>query len=342
MRDKGEHLREPDGTDHFGAVASITLAITAVAVLVTVLVAPAQGPSQAPDQQTGAQVVGASIETAASGDARPFAEELLDPLTTQPEESSRIEVAGATVDTSALAELEAAIDVIEADGHDVGFLMLDAQTGATVGYHADRSFYSASSIKGPYVASVVSNVLGDAAQGDGRVDAILRYSDNEAYASFRNQYGNDPMRALVDAAGAEQLPSEGINEEVAAAAELQSAPGIADNHYEFLTPAQMVAMWDQCRMFLESGEPGAAWLAGELQAPEISSLSHVGRAWGTTWAKAGWYPDDASSFATTVDAGVVRTQTGDVVIAVMTTSPIDFPATASVILPLLELHAQMS
>ena len=74
---------------------------------------------------------------------------------------------------------------------------------------------------------------------------------------------------------------------------------------------------------------------------KISSLSHVGRAWGTTWAKAGWYPDDASGFATTVDAGVVRTETGDVVIAVMTTSPVDFPATAGVILPLLELHAEL-
>lgn len=103
----------------------------------------------------------------------------------------------------------------------------------------------------------------------------------------------------------------------------------------------MVALWDQCRAYLESGEPGAAWLADELQTPEISSLSHVGRAWGTTWAKAGWYPDDASGFATTVDAGVVRTETGDVIIAVMTTSPVDFPATAGVILPLLELHAEL-
>lgn len=126
-----------------------------------------------------------------------------------------------------------------------------------------------------------------------------------------------------------------------AAAEPQSEQNIADNFYEFVTPEQMVALWDQCRAYLESGEPGAAWLADELQTPEISSLSHVGRAWGTTWAKAGWYPDDASGFATTVDAGVVRTETGDVVIAVMTTSPVDFPATAGVILPLLELHAEL-
>lgn len=129
------------------------------------------------------------------------------------------------------------------------------------------------------------------------------------------------MAALVDASGAEQLPHAGITDEVEAAAEPQSEQNIADNFYEFVTPEQMVALWDQCRAYLESGEPGAAWLADELQTPEISSLSHVGRAWGTTWAKAGWYPDDASGFATTVDAGVVRTETGDVVIAVMTTSP---------------------
>ncbi len=239
-----------------------------------------------------------------------------------------------------LADLNAAIRAIESGGHDVGFLMLDTQTGTTVSYHADRSFYSASSIKGPYVTSVVRAALGDTAQADARIDAILRYSDNDAYASLRSQYGNDPMTALVDAS-AEQLPHAGITDEVEAAAEPQSEQSIADNFYEFVTPEQMVALWDQCRAYLESGEPGAAWLANELQTPEISSLSHVGRAWGTTWAKAGWYPDDASGFATTVDAGIVRTETGDVVIAVMTTSPVDFPATAGVILPLLELHAEL-
>lgn len=330
-------MSKSNGTENFAAVAGITLAIAAAALLAGSLAAPA--PSAGSMSQAGAA---GSVELLASArESVSFADELLDPLSARAQESSPVEVSGATVAPAKLADLDAAIHGIEAGGHDVGFLMLDAQTGATVSYHADRSFYSASSIKGPYVASVVSNVLGDAAQADGRVDAILRYSDNDAYASFRNEYGNEPMRALVDASGAGLLPRVGITDAVEAAAGPQNGESIADNHYEFVTPAQMAALWDQCRTFLGSGAPGAAWLAQEFQAPEVSSLSHVGRAWGTTWAKAGWYPDDASGYATTVDAGVVRTQKGDVVIVVMTTSPIDFPATASVILPLLELHEQL-
>lgn len=330
-------MSKQERVENFGVVAAASLAIAALALLASRLVAPVTSLDAV--QRASA---GTSIELIASArDSVRFSDELLNPLASQAEEGSPVEVQGATVPAAKLADLNAAIRAIESGGHDVGFLMLDTQTGTTVSYHADRLFYSASSIKGPYVTSVVRAALGDTAQADARIDAILRYSDNDAYASLRSQYGNDPMAALVDASGAEQLPHAGITDEVEAAAEPQSGQSIADNFYEFVTPEQMVALWDQCRAYLESGEPGAAWLANELQTPEISSLSHVGRAWGTTWAKAGWYPDDASGFATTVDAGVVRTETGDVVIAVMTTSPVDFPATAGVILPLLELHAEL-
>lgn len=282
-----------------------------------------------------------SLLEPAHGNAASYAQGLLTCERLREQDVTRVEVSGASVNATQLRALDEAIGTIEGQGQQIGFVMLDLATGATVSYHADSAFYSASSIKGPYVVSVVKSVLGDDAPADGRIDAILRYSDNDAYASLRSSYGDAPLHELVDASGAERMPSAGITGLVESAAAPAREGGIADDFYEFVTPRQLAALWQQCHAFLASDEPGAAWLASEMQQPEISSLRHVGCAWGTTWSKAGWYPDDDAAFSTTVDAGVVRTGSGDVVIAVMTTAPEDFSVTASVIAPLLALHTEM-
>lgn len=275
--------------------------------------------------------------------ARGYAEGLVECARLNGAATSRFSVEGATLRPQDLAELDQAVSTIEQGGSEVGFFMIDLASGASVSYHADSAFYSASSIKGPYVVSVVESELGDAAQADGRIDAILHYSDNDAYASFRSSYGDGPMHALVDASGAEQMDNVGITDVVEEAAAPERAGGIADNFYEFVTPRQLAALWQQCDAFLSSDEPGAQWLAGMFEEPEVSSLRRAGAAWGTTtWSKAGWYPDDEAAFATTVDAGVVRASTGDVVVVVMTTAPEDFSATGNVIAPLLALHSLMT
>ena len=170
-----------------------------------------------------------------------FAQGLLTCAPLVREQPSRVDVSGATANASQLRPLDEAIGAIEGQGHQVGFVMVDLGSGATVSYHADDAFYSASSIKGPYVVSVVQNVLGDGAPADGRIDAILRYSDNDAYASFRSSYTDAPMHALVDASGAEQMANSGITEVVEASAAPAREGGIADNFYEFVTPRQLAA-----------------------------------------------------------------------------------------------------
>ena len=338
------HERSPRANNrhHRGAVLGLALAALAVAIVGFATCGGKDAQVGDTNDGTSATAIKSLGEVTGSKSNPFYAAELILPEKLAPIVGDPVKVDGATATLGQLSPLTNAVRTIEADGHEVGFVMLDVSTGVTVSYHPDRSFFSASSIKGPYVTSVVRYVLGDAAQGDGRIDNILRYSDNDSYVSLRNQYGDDPMRTLVEASGAEQLPSTGITDEVEAAAIPQSADSIADNNYEFVTPNQMVALWGQCREFLTSGEPGADWLAGEFETPEVSSLVHLGGAYGTTWGKAGWYPDEAPGYATTVDAGVVRTASGDVIIAVMTTAPEDFSATGSIITPLLQLHEELS
>ncbi len=245
---------------------------------------------------------------------------------------------------SVLQELTDATHAIEQAGFAVGYAMLDLSTGVSVSYNADAQFYSASSIKGPYVTSVVRYELGDSALSSegSRISAIIESSDNAAYSNMRDAYGNSSFAALVNASGAAQMPSHGATSAVAKAAAAQSGASITDNKYEFFTPNQMLALWQQCYEFLSSDEPGASWLASVFETPETSAIRVTAGTLGTTWSKAGWYPAGDAGFGTTVDAGVVRTSTGDVLVSVMTTEPENFAAIESVLSPLLALRSTLA
>ncbi len=54
------------------------------------------------------------------------------------------------------SSLQSAVDSVRADGYGAGFVMVDIKTGQGVACNPYGSFYSASTIKGPYVASIVS------------------------------------------------------------------------------------------------------------------------------------------------------------------------------------------
>lgn len=138
-------MSKQERVENFGVVAAASLAIAALALLASRLVAPVT--SLDAGQRASA---GISIELLASAGTRLASQTSSSiPWHRRPRGALPVEVQGATVPAAKLADLNAAIRAIESGGHDVGFLMLDTQTGTTVSYHADRSFYSASSIKAP-------------------------------------------------------------------------------------------------------------------------------------------------------------------------------------------------
>ena len=248
-------------------------------------------------------------------------------------------ITGTSFDEKVTQPLQDAIKAIEDAGYSVGISLVDATNSIAIEYNSDSAFYSASSIKGPYVASLGEYELGDAVTIEsGRISNTLEWSDNDAYASLRNAYGNDCLAQLIADCGAADLASIGVNDECEEARQQLSGESISDNHYEFLTPNQLAAMWMNVDEYLSSGEAGASYLAEEFAQPETSGIKYVGKAYGTTWSKAGWYDEDSGAYSTTVDAGVIREETGDVVCVVMLTKGNDFTALDSVALPLLQLH----
>ena len=318
-------------------IAGGAAVLVAVIVLVSTLVAPKPAKARGGSMGIGGTpLFGVPSLAFAAGLLAP--EELAPADLTAPAVSGAENTESAAV-TEALDTLTQATRAVEDAGYEVGYVLLDVRTGLTVSYNADAAFYSASSIKGPYVTGLVEYELGSSVASESkRINAILRYSDNDSYGSLRSAYGNGAFSRLVQASGAESLPSRGATATIEQEAAGQRSGGLADNWYEFLTPNQLLALWKQSYSFLTSGAAGADWLAEAFSAPETSAVRTVAEGIGTTWSKAGWYPGEQSAYATTVDAGVIRTSSGDVVVALMTNRPEDFAALESILTPLLSVR----
>ena len=321
----------------------IVSAVAVVAVIALVFgVARTKNDSAAARQGEPVGVLSARVSAPPSSGAS-FADSLISTGFSVPEDPAGIVVSGAGVTNDKIVPLRHATDAIEDAGYKVGYVLLDVNTGATISYNADTAFYSASSLKGPYVAALARYGLGDGIESlSGLVSATIEQSDNVAYAILRGSNGDDVMRELIDEAGAENLPVTAATSDIDSAMQTLSVASIADNNYEFVTPNQLLSMWALCGQYLASNEPGAAYLASEFAIPETSAIRYVGRAFGDTWSKAGWYPGEGGPLSTTVDAGVVREETGDVVLVVMTNKGSDFSVIDSIALELLELHEHMA
>lgn len=320
----------------------IVSAVAVVAVIALVFgVAHTKNDSAAARQGEPVGVLSARVSAPPSSGVS-FADSLISTGFSAPEDPAGIVVSGASVTNDKIVPLRHATDAIEDAGYKVGYVLLDVNTGATISYNADTAFYSASSLKGPYVAALARYGLGDGIESlSGLVSATIEQSDNVDYDILRRSNGNDVMRQLIDEAGAENLPVTAATSDIDSAMQTLSVASIADNNYEFVTPNQLLSMWALCGQYLASNEPGAAYLASEFAIPETSAIRYVGRAFGGTWSKAGWYPGEGGSLSTTVDAGVVREETGDVVLVVMTNKGSDFSVIDSIALELLELHECM-
>lgn len=277
-----------------------------------------------------------------SSNASTFQSNLLFPYKLAPARPGKSTITGTRRDAGRAAdELSAITRDIESAGYEVGYMMLDINTGITVSYNADKAFYSASSIKGPYVVSLVEYELGSSyASESTRIANILEYSDNDAYTSLRGAYGNSCFATLAEASGATAMATTSATENVATSSQGLTSD-ITDEYYEFVSANQMVALWRACYTYLTSNSEGAAWLGELLETPEDSAIRYTASTLGTTWSKAGWYPGEDSGFGTAVDAGIVRTSSGDVVICVMTTDPEDFGTLESIVGPLLTVRGTL-
>lgn len=223
----------------------------------------------------------------------------------------QIEVTGAEgfSDSAAFSQLDEAVSTFEATGSSVGFVMVDLGSGASVSYNDERLFYPASSIKAPYVTSLYQRVF-DVSGLSGSVENVCEQciveSDNESFDRLHDLYGLNSFTAWLDDAGIEYNESE-----------------FGFYPYPNTSARQMQSMWVAIYDYLSSGTGNSASLKKMLSETMTSSLRDVLGSKYTVWAKAGWYPNEAGD-SSTCEGGVVFSDTGTYVVAIMSNAPEDF------------------
>ena len=247
-------------------------------------------------------------------------EEMLDTI---PEDTDTITAVGYQANASVLADLQKAVDTVEDNGYDAGFVLYDLQTGRSLSYNADEYFYSASSIKAFYIASTADTVEGALASDGASMEQAVRNSDNDAYQYLIDKYSFPPIREWVEQAGAD--------------------PAIATKMYPYYGARQVAKLW-AVNYFWFLNDPEGRSCASWYETPNASSLRQLVAEGTMTRTKAGWiyYVGDTAedTFISTNEGGIVYEDHPFIIVA-MTNAPADFTQLTTLFTPLLTAHDDM-
>ena len=108
---------------------------------------------------------------------------------------------GARIPAAKKKKLNKAIRRIRKKGKTCSFVVMNLQSGKMISYNAKASFFGASTVKGPYTIAVCRSDKTAWDQNSAEIRKIIIKSDNGAYTRFRSHYGNGPMKSLYRLAG---------------------------------------------------------------------------------------------------------------------------------------------
>ncbi len=191
---------------------------------------------------------------------------------------------------------------VTSKGYKLGFVVMDLNSPGGFSYNADEKIYSASTIKGPYVTSLVKSDNSLLEKEKVRIEAVLKRSSNVDYESMRDAYGDDCFVSF--------------SAETGNTSEIDTT-----RNYQYLTPRALAHLWLGNYLFFESGETGES-LGEMFENPEISPIHKVFAEKNPTRTKAGWITKN--NIKVTNDAGIVYTENGPYLVVIMTTAPCDF------------------
>lgn len=155
------------------------------------------------------------------------------------------------------------------DGKAVGFIMMDLTTGAGVSYNCDDNFWSASTIKGPYVAALNMYMPWVLDSWAGTMHETILNSSNETYASLRYAFGADPMYRI-----AQETHAWDFN---------------WDAWYTYYSPRTLAKLWTGMADYFMS-ERQNAWWCRDVYGSNNWITSRPTLSWKgcTIYAKSGW------------------------------------------------------
>lgn len=217
------------------------------------------------------------------------------------------------------ARLKALLENTRKKGFHVGIVMIDVHTGKGIAVHGKREFYSASSIKGPYIVSLAAMYPKTVKTRMDSFRAVAVNSDNAVYSGLVNQYGRKHYNAWRKAADADAPLDRG--------------------HYASVSAEALTQLWLLNYQFFTTNRKNG-WPMGELfERPNYSAIKPVLGGRYQTQTKAGWIGEKVNAAA---DAGIVYAGDDPYILAIVS----DYRGTLQRLEPYVglmdEIHAQIT
>jgi len=173
------------------------------------------------------------------------------------------------------------------NGVDIGFVMIDCNTGMSVSAYPDSEYFGASTIKALWVTYLFQEYLerGWLSWGDigGLAYDTIVWSDNDAYRALRASYGSeDGFATWLDEPGVRYL-------------------GLWDTY----TPRQLIAAWTHMLEYSESGGSYVSTWKSLFDHSDHSAINEALGGYRNVYSKPGWMEWGTWSGPITNDAALV-------------------------------------
>ncbi len=186
-----------------------------------------------------------------------------------------------------------ALSWLQADNEDVGFLIMNLNTGSGFCYNIDTKIYGASTYKAPMSVFLCEEYIdGGTLQKSAvstRIENAIIWSDNQSYRSLKHSFDGSNHNAW--------LQSMGID------------PSSYLSTFPTYSVRDSATIWMHTWDYLNSGSSTAEWLGGLLSRTETSFLRNgaeqVGMTNATVYNKAGWCVSSSGTEDAVSDAGIV-------------------------------------
>lgn len=198
-------------------------------------------------------------------------------------------------------QLISAIKSLRHQGYNIGFMM-DVHTKKAIEYNADTHFYSASTVKGPFIASLAAKKPWLIQSERATMLSVLHYSSNEGYRRLVNTYSFSSLDEWAREAGVRT--------------------SITRDLYPYYSTRELFKLWHRNYTYFTddwTGQQVGLWFENPNHSPIKAVLGNQYR----VRSKAGWIGEVGYHSAS--DAGIVYAPTGPYIVAIMTDADAKLP-----------------
>ena len=204
----------------------------------------------------------------------------LDELTGEVEFES---IGGYVPSEETVYELRQLLHEFQDHGFNMGIVMFDIKSGKGIAYNPKQEFYSASSVKGPYMASLIANEKNVMDEWGDVITEIAHSSDNSCYNMLFREFGEYYYNDWCDQAQASAYMYNGYQ-------------------YTYYSAEGLARLW-LMNYKLFTTDPDVGEIAGRLfEAPEYSLIHKALYPVYKTRSKSGWINTGEVS---AIDSGII-------------------------------------